>query len=341
MYRTSLSILILAIPTLAAAATVQPLTLGPVALGSGTAYRFNATSDALGQPDRLSLGGIAAGPQSGTLGAGSMTGAYRADLATGEVGVSATMAGAPQVDAVSVNAQFFDTIRIDTGVAGTRDIGYRVEVDGFLSLANSDPSYLGMAQFGASLSFADVTGLDNSFFINGVGTDPRFLVLSQNGAVVTATEDPFGRGTRLSVSPTIVSERRGNEVVQSTFEQGSVCAFSEPRDRCRSREDNTGETFAASFVLEGTFMAENGRSYALILNNSASVDAAGSGLVDFMATSTFSFTDTGGATIFSASGLLPGTVAAPAPSVVPLPASSLLLASALFGVVAMRRRPAS
>lgn len=115
-------------------------------------------------------------------------------------------------------------------------------------------------------------------------------------------------------------------------------------------EDMDGAELEIDKSHGASFQVEAGRQYLVWMSQAAFVSSVNSTTVstaDLSHTATFRFTDLGGATFTSASGLFltaapggetPGGEEPPAP--VPLPAGALLLAGAL-GLLAVARRPAS
>ena len=257
---------------------------------------------------------------SGSEVSGDANVSYDISAASGSLKTFAQVTGSNR-SAAFVSASLYDVLTFDFGSASSGLVTLSFSTDGSIS---GVPGVFGSSA--TQMLLADVTGLPTPFFLDGFVSGPGQI------AINSATRDviDLGGGQILEfTSPSLLVDQRGYSEIDNSV--GCPPVF----DVCSSVPSN-GTPLIVDYILEGTFLAETGREYALLLSTTSSVIGEGSAISDFFSTSVFAITDTSGGIAFSASGILPGTTAVPAP--IPLPASLPVLLSALGCIALLRNR---
>ncbi|QIE55255.1 hypothetical protein G5B40_07180 [Pikeienuella piscinae] len=318
------------------AATFEPLTPGALGIDSGTEIRGSITVLDPTRQERFNTVSTGAQNVERTLLDGEFK--NRASLATGEVGAFLGVTPSTSFAGASTNALLFDVLSFDFGDAESGNVSYAVNYDGILSNTDDGTGSDNLVIGSTSIRIFDVTDLDSAFKVFGSEGSLGNLVGPNSVGEYDPELDEF-------VFENLVSSTSGGlavigagleaDVLSGNFSIGGADSFI---------VDGSGAANLFDGTLTDTFFAEEGRIYALSLTSSVTTNGDQPSIGDLFSTSVLSLSADPGATIFSASGMLPGTDAAPDIGAVPLPASGVLLLGALAlltGGAVKRRRGAA
>lgn len=230
---------------------------------------------------------------SGSVGYESSVGTASANLSTGETKVLTSIQGTDTRESASGNsyAEAVDFLTFDSDATVSFDLG----IDGSLSVTQAGD----WALFQGSARFFDVTALANVFESDG-------HTLTQ-AVISNEVEDASTRGQfeylGANFTPRPEDPDFGFDAYIST--------------------NTTGVPLSIDMILSGTLDVLAGHTYLVLLGSLAmAADGTELGLAaaDFDSTSTFAFTNLGGASFTSASGVFPGAAqaAVSAPATLPL-----------------------
>ncbi|MEM6440975.1 MAG: hypothetical protein AAF763_14915 [Pseudomonadota bacterium] len=320
----------------ATALTFTPVTPGPLGQDSGTNTRTFVAISGI-EPRSTSI--VAPVVQNRSTNEFGQSLSARADLAAGETGAAVTFDPLTDFDNVSADGQIFDVVEFSFPGATSGAVTFTMSVDGTLSNSN-DPEGSDTVVIGSGLARVfDVTGLDDAFLVIGSEGASSNVVSPNIEGFFDEDIPPFGEfvftnlAAEASAGLALVPENLVSDIEAGLFAIGGADDF---------LVDVSGEPVEFDKTVEAGFIAEEGRAYAVqILTNVAAFgDSPGS--ADLMGTTSFEFTDLSGGTAFSASGLLPGTIAAPpepdGSAEIPLPAPVALLLTGLLGLGAAAKR---
>ncbi|WP_340107480.1 hypothetical protein [Pikeienuella sp. HZG-20] len=320
----------------AQSATFEPLTPGPLGINSGTQIRGGVTVLDPTRQERFNTVSTGAQNAERTL----LDGAFknRASLATGEVGAFLGVTPSTSFAGASTDAVLFDVLSFDFGGATSGNISYAVDYDGVLSNTDDGAGSDNLVAGSTSIRIFDVTDLASAFLVFGqVGSLGNLVAPNSIGEYDFDLDEFVFENLVSSTSGglAVVGAGLEDDVASGDFGIGGADRFI---------VDGSGAATPFEGVLTDTFFAEEGRTYALSLSSSVFTSGDQPSIGDLFSTSALSFSADPGATIFSASGMLPGTAAAPGVGAVPLPASGVLLLGALAllsGGLVKRRREAA
>lgn len=303
------------------AATFEPLSPGPLAINSGTQVRGSITILDPTRQERFNTVSTDAQTVEQTLLDGQFKG--RADLATGEVGAFLGVTPSTSYAGGSTDAKLFDLLSFDFGSAESGNISYSISYDGVISNKDDGTGAQNLVAGSTSIRIFDVTGLDTAFKIFGQEGSLGNSVGQNSIGEYDPELDEF-------VFENLVSSASGGLAVVSPGLESDVASGNYAIGGAdRFIVDGSGTAKPFSGVLTDTFFAEAGRTYALSLTSTVFSQGDQPSLGDLFSTSVLSLSADPGATIFSASGVLPGTSPAPQVGAVPLPATGGLLVGAL------------
>lgn len=212
-----------------------------------------------------------------------------ADLTTAEAGATTrSLNSGNDLDALSSKATLYDTVTF----ASSATVSYNFNVSGSLSSTDTQVNNI-LTAIGA-VGILDITGQAQWIF----GLD---------GTSVPLGSELFTR------------------TVESTMESTSILGANRA---LISRIDNNfpsdGNDYAVNIDVSGSLDVEAGKTYGLVLSMSTIASGARINAADFSNTAMFRFTDLGGTTYTSGSGVLL--------TAVPLPGAFWLMLTALAGL---------
>jgi hypothetical protein len=220
--RTALSaVFSLSLPAIAPAANLSNLDAGPIDLRSGT-YSRTLISE---QFDRtVAEGTLVSGAQNASAASGDTTLSWRANVATGEVGVAARSSDSADVENGVIEAMLFDTLTFDFGAPGSGLIEYALDVEAMISQQAVENGYSDQSLFSAFVRIADVTGLGDPFYLGGAAGRPELMSLSANSDdFVDIPADEFGTPARRYANPDLISSEAG--AVYMAERTRGICTF--------------------------------------------------------------------------------------------------------------------
>lgn len=303
--------------TPALADTFSPPEVGVQPFSSGIWMRGSTGGlDFQDRYNRLSDGDDSFGLEDGDL-RSSASGAQ----STGSVGALAQTPAGADFRFATTDVALFDVITFDFGADTTREVSFQLALSGMLSNLGATN---GLAIGGGGVQIADVTGLDQSFFFGGDTANPLGGLLVPNG------EDVFASGSfQIALPDDVANVRGGLAVISANLEDDVESGSFGIGVADEYVVDESGQAQMLDRVLTGSFTAQAGATYALLVTAQAVASQAGV-TADISSTATFAFTDLGGGVFSSASGVLPGTgESIGAPPSIPLPPSALALAAAV------------
>lgn len=215
------------------------------------------------------------------------------------------------VNWTSVTSVFFDTLTFDFETGNSGEVSYDLSTHAVFN-NGSNPDFITYLVSTAEVAIYRLDGPSSPFSISqfNISADGNSTLLSRS-IWVTIVEAPAA--AQHVFKPDLLSDDPVLELIV----------------------DASGEDIEITKTLSGSFLAEEGREYALLVRNRSQAEEDGPAWLDAMNTSSFSFTSLAGGTVQSASGIVYEELTV---ATVPLPAPLLSLGSGLALVGALRLR---